>query len=145
MSYTQRDDIPLKPLDALVVAQLVVELDDTHDLVALHYVATRTNGNTLSCHGRAWLLDADGDPQANVDSAQRPVLAQFKHNASAAQLAALGADTLAQEVTRLVLGEPAADPPPIPWPQDVRDSVSIRNAIAVARASGPVADLGAVI
>lgn len=144
MTYIVRDDVPLKPLNRDITAQAVVELD-TGDLVAIHYDASRTAGNTLSCHGRAWLVDADGDPQANVDAASVPVLTEFKHNATAQQLAALGASAIAQEVTRLVLGEPAADPAPIPWPQSIRDGVSIRNAIVVARASGALADIAAVL
>jgi hypothetical protein len=142
MTYQTRSDVPLKPLRQ-IQAQAVVELDDTGDLVAIHYEAVRTAGNTLSCQASAWLIDADGDPQATVDAAGVPVFSEFRHNASAAQLARLGCEALAGALTRLVLGEPADDV--IPWPQDIRDSVSIRNAIAVARASGPLADIGAVL
>lgn len=140
MSYTPRPDVPRKFLKG-IEAQAVVELD-SGDLAAINYNASRTVLNTLACHARAWLVDAEGDPQASDNV---PVMTEYRHNASAILLAQLGTETLAQELTRLVLGEPATDPAIIPWPEDIRATVSLRNAIAIARASGPISDLAAVI
>lgn len=144
MTYTVRDDVALKPLRVGVMPSVIVELD-TSDLVALRYEASRTHVNTLSCQAIAWLVDADGDAQANVDGRNVPVMTEYRHNASAVQLADLSAETLATELTRLVLGEPATEPSPIPWPQSTRDAASIRNAIAVARASGELGDISQII
>lgn len=143
MTYTVRDDIALKPLRVGIAPSAVVELD-TGDLVALRYEASRTHVNTLACHAMAWLVDADGDAQANVDSRSVPVMTEYRHNASAVELAQIGAETLATELTRLVLGE-HVEPSPIPWPQSTRDAASIRNAIAVARASGELGDISQII
>lgn len=152
MSYTARTDVPLRLLAVMPPAHAknlpdeyfqpsaVFELD-TGDLVAFYYAAKRTPTNMLSCHLVAWLVDDNGDAQANVDAAEVPIVINFKHNASNQQLALLGASGLAAALRDMVLGEPVPENPPIPWSQEMRDELNVRYAIAAARATGDTIDL----
>lgn len=140
MSYVLRTDITLKPHPAVPAPpQAVFELD-TGALVALSIATEPTPSTTLACACACWLVDAEGDPQA-VGGV--PVLSQFAHAADAAQIAALGMQGIADALRDLLLGEPAADPPAIPWAMQLRAQVSIRNVIAVATAAGTPIDWSA--
>ena len=140
MTYTLRTDITMKPHPAVPAApQAVFELD-TGALVALSIATEATPSTTLACACACWLVDADGDPQA-VGGV--PVLSQFAHAADAAQIAALGMQGIAAALRDLLLGEPAADPPAIPWSEQLRAEISIRNVIAVAAAAGTPIDWSA--
>lgn len=140
MSYVLRTDIILKPHPAVPAPpQAVFELD-TGALVALSIATEPTPSTTLACACACWLVDADGDPQA-VGGV--PVLSQFAHAADAAQIAALGMQGIADALRDLLLGEPPADPPVIPWSEQLRAEISIRNVIAVAAAAGTPIDWSA--
>jgi hypothetical protein len=101
---------------------------------------TATPSATLACAATAWLVDDDGDMQA---VAGQPVATRMTHTASVQQLAALGTQGIADALRDLLLGEPAADPPVIPWAQEVCEQTSIRNVIAVAQAVGTPIDWSA--
>lgn len=150
-TFVSRPDIQLKSLvvphptnpyepSTVFEPNAVYELS-TGSLAAVYYSAKRTPANTLSCHCVAWMVDDDGDPQSNVDFAGIPICVDFKHNSSAHELRTLGASGLAAELVNLVLGEIPSDPPAIPWAQEIFDSVNLKNAITVAQATGPIADL----
>lgn len=138
MSYTARTDITLKPgASAAAMPQVVFELENG-DLVALRVTTAVTPMTTLECVAHAWLVDEQGDLQA-VEG-QPPVLVGFTHTADVTQLAVLGVQGIADALRDLVLGEPASDPPAIPWADALRAQVSIRNAITIARAAGTPID-----
>lgn len=140
MSYVLRADITLKPHPTVPTApQAVFELD-TGALVALAIATEPTPAATLACACACWLVDADGDPQA---VAGIPVLSQFQHAADVGQITALGVQGIAAALRDLLLGEPASDPPAIPWSAQLRTQVSIRNVIAVATAAGTPIDWSA--
>lgn len=139
MSNTVRSDIAFKPLngsDPSTIYELV-----NGDLIAVHFAATRTSVNSLDCYIAAWLVDGDGDPQANVDSAGVPVLVEFRHNAPMREVTALGAQGIASAMLALVLGDTPTDPPVIPWGDSILSEVNIQNAIAMARATSELIDL----
>lgn len=140
MSHALRTDIPLLPAGPDdVEPQAVFELD-TGDLVALRMTTATTPMTTLECVARAWLVDAQGDLQA---VAGNPVQSGFTHTADVTQIAALGVQGIADALRDLVLGEAAAEPPPIPWGDALRAQVSIRNVITIARAAGTPIDWSA--
>lgn len=137
MTYQQRQDIPLKPHPQVEAPpQAVFELN-TGSLVALSIATAPTPAATLACTASCWLVDADGDPQA---VAGIPVLSVFQHAADVAQIQALGVQAIAAALRDLLLGDPPDDPPAIPWGDQLRAQVSIRNVIAVAVAAGTPID-----
>lgn len=140
MPFEQRFDIALKP-HPLVQAppQAVFELD-TGALVALAIATAPTPAATLECRASCWLVDADGDPQA---VAGVPVLTEFPHAASLAEIGALGMQGIAEALRDLLLGEPTDDSPAIPWSEQLRAEVSIRTKILLATAAGTPIDWSA--
>lgn len=147
MTSTLRPDIPLLPHPLVAAAPQAVFALDNGDLVALAITTAPTNAASLACLACAWLVDEEGDPKGvDVDAdahADAPVLVRFPHTADVHQLATLGVQGIADALRDLVLGEPAADPPPIAWGANLRAEASIRNRITVARAAGQIIDFGA--
>jgi hypothetical protein len=160
MAYTARNDVPLKPFSRLVgqtqpvwvsdTPQVVFELD-TGDLVAMTYSSKWIpESNTVSCRVVAWMVDAEGDAQG-VDpdgaigpEAQQPIAVEFKHNCPIPQVEALTASGIAAAIRDLAMGVPATDPPAIPWPDEIRQQINIRYAIAAAKTVGEIFDLATV-
>lgn len=140
MSWQLRPDIALKPHPAVPTPPLAVFQLDTGALVALAIATAPTQAATVACKASCWLVDADGDPQA-VGGV--PVLSEFPHAASLAEISALGMQGIADALRDLLLGEPPADPPAIPWSEQLRTEVSIRTVIAVATAAGTPIDWSA--
>lgn len=137
MPWQLRADIPMKQHPKVgAPPRAVFELDSGH-LVALAIATTPTPAATLACEASCWLVDADGDPQA---VAGIPVLSQFPHAASVAEITTLGVQGIADALRDLLLGEPANEPPAIRWAEPLRAQVSIRNVIAVATAAGTPID-----
>ncbi len=127
------EGVPLKagPVPG-VVAQAVYALE-TGDLVALSVQKSASNADFLAFAAQAWLVDEDGDAQA---VAGVPILRTFTHSADVSQLGALGVQGIADALRDLLLGEPTA----IRWGVGLRGSVSIRTAIALAKAAGTPID-----
>ena len=139
MTHALRTDLPLLPgLDELV-PQAIFQLD-TGASVAVHISLSATPAATLACAATAWLVDDDGDMQA---VAGQPVATRMTHTAPAQQLAALGAQGIADALRDLLLGEAPADPPVIPWSDALREQTSIRSVIVVAAAAGTPIDWSA--
>lgn len=139
MSYILQSDIPRKPGIDGFEPQAVFALD-TGDLVAVAIETASTPAATLAFDCGAWLVDADGDMQAVHG---QPVATRCTHAAPAQQIATHGVQTLADALRDLLLGAPADDPPIIPWSEDFRAQVSIRNVITIARAVGVPIDWSA--
>lgn len=136
MTYALRTDIPLLPAaEHGPMPQAIFELANG-DLVALLVTKSVTLATSLECVARAWLVDAQGDPQA---VAGLPVGTAFTHTADVTQISALGVQGIADALRDLVLGEP----PGIPWGAAIRAQVSIQNIITVARAAGTPVDWSA--
>lgn len=137
MSWKLRADIAAKPHEQFGAAPAAVFELDSRALVALAIATAPTPAATLACVASCWLVDADGDPQG-VNGV--PVLSTFQHVADVSLLSDLGVQGIAEALRDLLLGEPPADPPLIPWPEQLRAQVSIRNVIAVATAAGTPID-----
>ena len=135
MSYLSRPEIAMKPHPLLGLQPQAVFALDTGALVAVAYSATPTPRTTLACAIAAWLVDDDGDAQAVAGVA---VLSQYQHTADVTQIAALGAQGIADALRELILGEPQTA---IPVAEQLAAQVSIRNVIAVATASGEPIDI----
>ena len=138
MSYINRTDIPLVATFG-EEPQAVFELDNG-DLIAVKFNAVSTAQNTLSCNMKAWLVDADGDAQ-QLAGTGREIVTEFTHNASPAQIMGMGLQGVAVAMRDLLLGEMPGETPSIPWGDQLRQEVSIRNSIAMAQAMGEVVDL----
>ncbi len=142
MSYQARNDIALKPHPLANLTPQAVFALDNGKLVAVAYSATPTPRTTLACAISAWWVDEDGNPQA-IDAdgdgePDFPVLSQYRHSADVTQIAALGAQGIADALRELILGEPQTA---IPVAEQLAAQVSIRNVIAVATASGEPIDI----
>jgi len=147
MSWELRTDITPKPHPAVQAPpQAVFEIHGA-GLVALAISTTPTPATTLVFDAACWLVDDQGDPQGidhDADgTADAPILSRFTHAADAHQITTLGVQGIAAALRDLLLGEPAAAPPVIPWADQLRAQVSIRNVITVATAAGTPIDWSA--
>lgn len=161
MNYAAAPEIELKPLPRIVgmtqrvfeqhLPQAVFRLD-TGDLVAMKFTTQRLPNNSVACTIMAWLVDEQGDPQAAIDDPGHddPILVEFPHTAPPEQILAMGIEGVARELRDVVFGAQvtsayfpggAENDPVIGLSKEVRDSINIRYAIAMARAAGGTVDL----
>lgn len=137
MSYTKRQDIPVKP------GETVVELD-SGQAVAVACTAARDHvSNDLVFEVTARWVDEAG--VTRLDSSGREVQTTYSHRSTASEVDALTTPTITKECLLLVLGESLTENPDhpevtiIPWSSELVTQCSIRNAIASAQAVAPAA------
>ena len=142
MSIISRTDIPLKPMELgerTAIPSVVYQLLDADAFVAVSFTSKTTIDNTVSCQIGCWLVDEDGDPRMLRQDLTAPLALDFKHNASAEQINRIGIQAIASSMLNLLLGEPVEISPVIAWPDNLRESMNIRNAItAVTAISTPI-------
>lgn len=137
-AFTLPDPDTGEPISVIAPDEELLLLD-TGDYVAASCSAYRhehMGGRTLI--GLVRWLDHEGGQ--TLDALDRRVLVTFQHTASVEQLARYGEGPLMRELLRMLLGESPTlidGEPIILWPDDIRASVSIRNAIAAATNEGP--------
>lgn len=141
-AFTLPDPDTGEPISVIAPDEELLLLD-TGDYVAASCSAYRhehMGGRTLI--GVVRWLDHEGG--AVLDALDRRVLVTMQHTASVGQLTRYGEGPLKRELLLMLLGEPPTlieGEPIIIWPDDVRASVSIRNAITAATNEGPAYDL----
>ena len=124
---------------------------DTGDLVAAS-IRTDRHAQTNGMIFKAWVRVVDETGQTRVDSADNELEIEHHHAVDPGTLAQRSQTEVARDLLRLMLGEDPAthdvDGEQVPWMQlsdDVRASISVRQALAVANGDGGSLDVSDIL
>lgn len=125
----EADDMGVVPYDELADGlypdEAAYQIDNDRVAVSVDRQRLANGGGAVFTAWARW-IDAKG--RTRTDPHGQEVEIEVRHTANAERLAEMGADVVAAEMLRLVLGEATA----IPWSDEMRANSSIREAIKLS-------------